>query len=218
MFTKQSLKDWSLKISEAIAWSNRQWLFFWIVLSLFVLVPIVVMVFGWRLASLNDLLIWLTGFVVLLYTVETQGLRLEMVRQNEIMVQPIVIIGIHRKPFDNRLFLKNIGRGSALFVRIENVPLGEVAGDLRDMRDRLVASVATFSQFNYLEAGQETSFQGLCATDARAGFLNLDFLPSLDPDTAIQNYELIIRYQNIDGRGHQTKMRIGKDGILLLGR
>jgi hypothetical protein len=179
---------------------------------------IVVSVIGWRLPSLNEFLIWLTGIVVLLYTVETQGLRLEMVRQNEIAVQPLVIIGVHWKRFQNRLFLKNIGRGPALFVRIEDVALGEVAGDLADLRDRLVADVATFNQFNYVEVGEEVGFRGLCATDVTVGFENIDFLPSLDPDTAKQNYELLINYQDVDGRVHQTRMRVGKDGIALLGR
>jgi hypothetical protein len=207
------MKDWILQVFKAVGWSTRQWMFFLIVVSLFA-VLIFIALLGQK--AVNDLLIALTGLVVLVYTIETQSLRMEVVRQNEIALKPFVIIGIHRKKWFNRIYLKNIGKGAALFVRIEDVALGKVVGDLADLRERVVGDIATFSQFNYIESGEETDFQALCATNPMAGSIKVDFLPSIDPDTAQDNYELTIHYQNVEGRAYQTKMRIGNDGIALL--
>jgi hypothetical protein len=198
---------------EAIGWSDRQWLVFWVVLAIVMLVPVGMMFFGWKLSSLNDVLIWLTGIVVLVYTIETQGLRFEMVRQNEMALKPFLVLFVKGNPWQRQLVLKNIGQGAALFVRIEDVLLGKVVGDLAAMRDRVVGGVATFTQYNYIESGEEAGVQALCATDPRAGRINLDFLPSIDPDKAQDNYEMTIHYQDVEGRPYQTHMRIGKDGV-----
>lgn len=101
-------------------------------------------------------------------------------------------------------------------MRIEDVQLGQVAGDLRALRDRVIGNVATFTPLNWLEPGAESGIQALCATDA--GSINLDFLPSIDPDYSLQNYDLMIHYQDIHGRARHTKIRIGKDGVEIVSR
>jgi hypothetical protein len=139
-----------------------------------------------------------------------------MVRQNEMAVKPFLVLRIKGDRWQRQLTVKNIGKGAALFVRIEDVSLRKVAGDITAMRDRVVGNVATFSQLNYIEPGEEAGCQALCATDPRAGRINLDFLPSIDPETAEDNYELIIHYQDVESRPHQTRMRMGKDGVELI--
>ena len=72
---------------DAVGWSNRQAIIFLPFLYLFIVLP-----FFLEGNALNNALLWLTGIVILLYTAETYGLRLEMVRQNEMSVQPLIIV------------------------------------------------------------------------------------------------------------------------------
>ena len=68
--------------------------------------------------DVNNALILATGLVLLFYTLETQAIRLEMVRQNEISIQPVLIAGIEIQADNrNRIVLRNIGRGPALFIQ-----------------------------------------------------------------------------------------------------
>lgn len=68
-------------------------------------------------------------FVVLIYTVETQGLRIEMIRQNEIAVQPVIVAAAKKGESENIEFLlKNIGRGPALFVKVDDALLTRELG------------------------------------------------------------------------------------------
>ena len=111
------MKDIWNKILVSVGWSDRQAIVFLFFLWLFVVLPVFV-----ETRALNNTLLWLTGIIILLYTVETHGLRVEMVRQNEMAVQPLVTVGIERRKvegsqeFKDMLVFRNIGRGPALFV------------------------------------------------------------------------------------------------------
>jgi hypothetical protein len=203
-------------MKEFIAqWSKRQWIFFLVVVACFS-VPIILGLVGSKGVTPNDWLILLTGLVVLVYTIETQGLRFEMVRQNDLAIRPFLVLFMKGNRWERRLAIKNIGKGAALFVRIDDVPLREVVGDVAAMRDRIVGGVATLSQYNYIGAGEEAVVQALCTTDPQAGSIYLGFEPSIDPDTAQDNYELTIHYQDVESRTYQTRMRMGKDGVELI--
>ncbi len=43
----------------------------------------------WLGLGIGNGLLWITGLVVFWYTLETRGLREEMVRQNEMAIQPL---------------------------------------------------------------------------------------------------------------------------------
>src|SRR5688572_12510121 len=135
-------------------WSKRQRIFFFVVAVCF----FAAVIFGLRSSGVspNDWLILLTGLVVLVYTIETQALRFEMVRQNELEIRPFLVLFIKGNQWERRLMIKNIGKGAAFFVRIDDVQLREVVGDVAVMRDRIVRGVATFTQYNYIEAGEES--------------------------------------------------------------
>ena len=105
-------------------WSKRQWWeFCFIALVFFVIVPIL---FRWMGFSGGNTVLWSTGLVVLAYTIETQGKRLEMLRQTEIDIQPLLIARVERKQwrggeYKNLVILQNIGRGPALFVQPKDI-------------------------------------------------------------------------------------------------
>ncbi len=67
-----------------------------------------------------------TGVAVLWYTVEAFYLRRETVRQNEILVSPFLIA--YMTP--PNVVLKNVGKGLALFVRVDDMTLRDPVEDL----------------------------------------------------------------------------------------
>jgi hypothetical protein len=100
--------------------------------------------------NVPSVIYWLTALVVLAYTVETYGMRQEMVRQNETAVQPVLIILVERhylalRTVEAQVFLRNIGRGPALFVTIADLTLIDPIGE--------VQFVARFEAPDLVEAG-----------------------------------------------------------------
>lgn len=77
-----------------------RWFRFFMLASLILLVPLTLQHI-WDL----DLLVGVTGMTALIllwYTIETQGMRLEVVRQNEIAILPLVILSIELRPVEGR--------------------------------------------------------------------------------------------------------------------
>ena len=105
-------------------WSSRQWcLFLPFVVALILLLPLRDL----GSLGLDKWLLWLTAFLVLLYTVETQGLRFEMIRQNEISVEPVIIASLRSNQvqkiaptIEETVVLRNIGRGPALYIEVDD--------------------------------------------------------------------------------------------------
>jgi hypothetical protein len=165
---------------------------------------------GFFRSLLNNVLLWLTGIVILLYTVETYGLRVEMVRQNELAVQPLVTVGIERRQSDdskeskNVLVFRNIGRGPALFVQ---------PADIQFREDFTVE----FDMINLIEAGKETSAGVKLHMRREHSVRTLNAIEHLDPRYANDTYNVAISYEDVNGRAYGSLTRMGKDGIRLLG-
>ncbi|OFW14562.1 MAG: hypothetical protein A3H27_15910 [Acidobacteria bacterium RIFCSPLOWO2_02_FULL_59_13] len=194
-----------------VDWSCRQWCLFLCVLAAFVLAPLV-----FEAKNVNDALLWLTGVVVLFYTIETHGLRLEMVRQNEMAVQPLLIATVEHRTVQriaptstNSVVLKNIGRGPALYVRVAEIDMGP-AGSGR--------FIAKFDPVDYIEPTGEIFPNANWYGDFGSGDVSrpMDFTSNLDPRFANETYEVRISYEDISGTQYQSKMQMGKAGIRLL--
>lgn len=87
--------------------------------------PIITLWIGW---NVQTAIYWATGLVVLHYTYETYRMREELVRQNQLAVQPLVLATVKRVNVahdraDLRVVLRNIGRGPALFVCVDDFNL-----------------------------------------------------------------------------------------------
>jgi hypothetical protein len=102
-------------------------------LGLFILLAFILLAplswFGWRT---DVAVLWLTGVAVAIYTMETQRMRLELVRQNEMAVRPLIIATIAVEESQGiaqtvRKFIavKNIGRGPALFLQAEDITVSD---------------------------------------------------------------------------------------------
>ena len=167
--------------------------------------------------DMNNTLLWLTGLVLLAYTIETQGLRFEMVHQNEISIQPLLITGIasrseQRTAFTitERLTVRNIGRGPALHVQIEDVPFLAMPNANYTIK---------FNVIDCIEAGKEADVDFTFACDTEEKSLTEsapDFLSLLKPELATRTFELKIIYEDVGGQKRDSLVRMGMDGIKLL--
>ncbi len=166
--------------------------------------------------DVNNALILATGLVLLFYTVETQGMRLEMVRQNEIAIQPVLIAGIERREDRVRLVLRNVGEGTALFVQTQDVVFPE---------DQGVRTIARFRSVDYISPEQDAVIkshmthegpEGEVMEGPREGRWADAFAYHLDPENSPRPYEVIIHYEDINGQRRYSVMQMGRGGIRLL--
>jgi hypothetical protein len=184
-------------------WTKRRWYFVGFVAALIVW-PAVVYVRGGNPANVIYLL---TAVVVLAYTYETYCMRLEMIRQNDLVVKPLVLarIGLETVPgtsqIARQLILYNIGNGVALAVRVDDITFKEAP----ELTVRFLA-----------EDIIRKDDQAICAADGLVGNQRfVSFVPALDPLSANTTYEVVIQYKDINDGPHYTVMRMGKEGIRL---
>jgi hypothetical protein len=200
---KDLIKDVWNKILVSVGWSDRQAIVFLFFLWLFIIMPLLI-----ETSALNNALLWLTGIIILLYTVETHGLRVEMVRQNELAVQPLVTVCIERRQADDCqelkdvLVFRNIGRGPALFVEPEGIQFEQERFTVR------------FDAIDVIEAGKER-IAGVNLN--MEGEHSLSFIEHLDPRYAQNTYNMTIAYEDTDGQPHGSLVQMGKNGTRLLG-
>lgn len=170
-------------------------------------------------SSLSNGIYFATAVVVLWYTIETRNMRLEMVRQNEMAVRPLLVTAVEwvkeetvlwsrsrgttTIPSSSELLLiHNVGRGPALSVHIE---------DLSD--DRLRVS---FNTIDVIPAATAERAQATVYADGRkADEGPAAFIASLKA-TSTQTYRLTVRYRDVAGRQHFSIVQMGKDGTRLL--
>jgi hypothetical protein len=155
--------------------------------------------------SLTDSLGIGTGLLVLWYAAEAHDMRRQMVRQNEIAIQPVVVADV-----DSGFVLKNLGRGPALFVRVVDLQLTDVAGDN-------VPFTAKFEPINVVAPGEQVMPTIHC-TPVRDDLTGtyFDALPSLRRETAVETYGVVIQYEDVSGLRRLTAVQMGKDGTRLL--
>jgi len=194
-------------------WSKALWIRFGVVTVIFLAFPILAY---WNGFSVNNALILATGLVLLLYTIETQGMRLEIVHQNEIAIQPLLIAGTERREGQTRVVLRNIGRGTALFVHPSDVVLPEEQG---------AWTVASFRTVDYISPEQDAVIMsdmthygpgGDVIEGPREGPWADAFALHLDPENSPRPYEITIQYEDITGQRRHSVMQMGKGGIRLL--
>lgn len=168
----------------------------------------------------SDGIILGTGIAIVWYSVETMYLRRETVRQNEIAVRPLVIVKVEGRQlgllptpdFGPQLVARNVGNGLAILIRLRDMELVDPAGDK-------VRFTARFDTLSHLERSQESPVrvQECVPVDARVKQEHLDAVTCLDPQYAVASYTMRIEYEDILGCTHWTEIKMGKDGVQLLG-
>jgi hypothetical protein len=141
-----------------------------------------------------------TAIVILFYTLETYKLRRETQRQIELQIRPFVIF-----QFTGRtISLKNVGNGTALNVRLDDLALSE-SQDIK----------ISFSQkIPILLKNEGIEIQPECFRKDRS--VGEFFLANIHPEYANQTYHIIIRFQNIEFKSYSVKEEISPNELKIL--
>jgi len=193
--------------------SRPQWVWCCASVSVFFgLVPLLSWLMGWGAVAG---VLWATGVVVLLYTVETHYMRQEMVRSNAMQVQPVLITRLDAAPpgegQGDRLWAYNIGKGIALHVTFEEVDI-----NFTDMNFSRKSAVKFFS-VDFIEAGHREVVRPVFGDRIAEGFRErFDWVAHLDSRYASEEFPIIIHYEDIEGRGYTSELQMGKGGTRLV--
>src|SRR5262245_3175624 len=177
-----------------------------LIISLGVVVATVLIAVVYRCWGTNEatlLATWVAAIIVLVYTVETHGMKREMIRQNDISIQPLLITSIVPPDLQRSretLAVRNIGRGPALFIRVDEIKI------LIESSTEPV--VVAFDVVDLLEASKSTVLEA-----KYAGIR--DFAANLNPKYARDTYRVTLRYEDINKRERYSVMQMGKDGLTL---
>jgi len=149
-----------------------------------------------------------TLVAVLWYSLETQAMRRAIVRQTEMSVRPFLVAGIEARPlnplatltaYEDLLVIRNIGSGPALFVRIETLHLEHLE--------------VRFEVVDVIPGGHDAIVRARVFVDrAPLGGQANEFVASLKPSSASATLFLTLRYTDVDGGGHWSKMKMGQGG------
>jgi hypothetical protein len=162
---------------------------------------------------------WLTAVVVLAYTYETYCLRLEMVRQNEISIQPLLVMSIAKRPASGPsgsagtadvLVIRNIGRGPALFIHVDDIAIILTGQSEPDY-------VVKLDSVAYLEPATKAVAQAVFySKDGDKLTEHFNYLPNLHPKYAVLTHEIALHYEDVSRRQRYSLMQMGKKGVRLL--
>ena len=203
---------------DFFGWSRIQWTRFAITgLLAFVVVPLVAYQNGWDVPTA---VLCATGVVILAYTFETQGMRLEMLRANTMAVEPMLTATLGDPPPGGgtgvQLYVRNIGKGPAIHVGIDDI----THLDQQQLNGKPYRLRTRFFGPPCVEAGSQEPFTPEFGIQTEDGFHRGDgdwnWTASLNPRTARENYDVLIRYEDMHGRRYRSVMRMGKGGIRLM--
>jgi hypothetical protein len=143
----------------------------------------------------------ITCAVVVWYTVETQKLRRLSERQIELLVRPFVVARFN----DGKLYVKNIGKGSAFNVTVESV---ELLDDVPRPTKYLIGFPEPVSA---LEPGQESLLRPFAERNGmRVPPGELETLMSnLNTQLTQSSFTLAVEYNNLDGMHYRTQIEVG---------
>lgn len=181
-----------------------------LILALPLVYAAVILAVGWVTGKWSETIYFLTGLILIWYTVETHAMRKETTRHNELLVEPLVVVTrIQQDPYG--LVLRNIGRGAALYVAVEDVQIIIDGGKEPEF-------VAKFSTADIIEASGE-AFASVDLLKERGGESKrvFSFVSNLDPKYQ-QKHDIpvIIAYQDVNGGRHRTELSMGKSGTKLV--
>src|SRR6266850_178377 len=155
-----------------------------------------------------------TAIILAVYTLETYGVRQQMVRQYELELHPLVITTLR----DNRdrnlsnpqqtLCVKNIGRSAALSIQVASLQLPGSGSACVEV---------AFDRIDCLEPGVERTIRpraGAHATvtvghhdDQRGTLGNFDLIRALSRFAAQKNASMVIRYADVNNGSHKSIMQ-----------
>jgi len=167
---------------------------------------VMVTVVGTQSGKWSETIYFLTGAVLVWYTVETYAIRRQATRQGDLAVMPFVLARLEPAPY--ALVLRNIGNGPALYVKVQDIEF-----DL-GLNQGKPDPVARFATTDVIEAKTEVVATVELSRNTDQGLRPMfEYLSAFDPEYQKQlNLPVVIEYQDLDGQSHRTRLEMGKNG------
>jgi len=152
---------------------------------------------------IQTLVLLITGVFVCWYTIETAGLRHEMVRQNQIILRPVVVPIFDDGPGRYVFKLQNVGTACAFNLRVQ--PIKQVFGEGSTLQ---VTHETRFVPIDYLAPGHTKELESSEFSDgkpANAQVLQNKFFPRRvkSPIT------IMIEFEDVEGGGYEHPITVG---------
>ena len=165
-----------------------------------------------------------TGVAIVWYTVETAYLRREMAKQNRIVsdqsetaIRPLLVSRIEHRAYAGQIVpspraefvIRNIGHGPALFVQVQGFTV----------RTQYKGSVLVHIDPIDLVEPDKVEIPILKPDPSPVGGQRPDpdeLVHSLSPQTAPDDCEIVISYENIRGQRFASAVRMGRSGTKLV--
>lgn len=144
----------------------------------------------------------LTGFILIWYTWETMLLRRVAVLQREGQLRPFVVF---RKEGDQYV-VENIGNGAALNVQIESISL---------VAPKTQLDIAFPQPVPLLKPGAVAHIEVTVHINGRKS--DPAFAAHLDPEYAIQDVDVHLRFKNVEGKEYALVEVIAPKTISIMG-
>lgn len=158
-----------------------------------------------QIGVLQTAAIVLTGLVIIWYTWETRRLGIETRRQTEVQQRPFVVV----EPTKNGFEIKNVGRGPALNVTVDDVQITPPDSD-ETIVIRFPRSVPLLSS-----NGQPVPLEAESFKDDRSW--EDFFFPHLDPQYADLTLSLRIKFQNVESRHYAVEEKVVPGKLEIVG-
>ena len=134
----------------------------------------------------------LTGAILIWYTIETQLLRKETQKQTELQIRPFVIMEFK----NNEFYLKNIGRGPALNIKIKPVQVSSEESIVIKFEEMI----------SIVNAGDQIQVEPEGFRNGRS--TEKFFTAHLKPQYANRNLSIFIDYHSINLEAYTTRERV----------
>jgi hypothetical protein len=155
--------------------------------------------FEWSKEMVSPCLIFLTLLAIVWYSLETRGLKVQMIRQNELTLRPRLIV---YAVAGTRFRVKNIGNGAALDTWVEDYLLA-LPGE--------VCIRYSFKCQNLLESGEDRLLDIETDVGEYTSIARAHALSQLQPISAPRALDIKLHYKNVNGKEYsKDTARIGK--------
>jgi hypothetical protein len=147
---------------------------------------------------ISDIVLSLTFLAILWYSWETRGLKIQMRRQTELSLRPLVLIDWISS---GGYILRNVGNGLALNIQTDDISIVDELG-----------AIYSFKKIDLLTAKDQKDLGILIGERPATGFA----LGAILPHSAVRDFDYLIRYTDIDGTRYQSSGQIGKSEAIFL--
>jgi len=149
--------------------------------------------------SISSIILSLTFLAILWYAWETRGLKIQIIRQTELSLRPLVLIDWISP---GKYVLKNIGNGPALDIQIDEISLIDE-----------LAIKYSFKRIDLLETKEQRDLEILIG--GRTAIIME--LGAIMPHSAGKDFDYFIKYADLNGMRYESNGKVGKVGAIFLG-